>query len=127
MRTELPHRQRCPHPVCLRQPTLSQGERVLRARPDQILSRWERVVSEGEPGEGGADPTVGAVSANPHAAASVALSVIIAISRSSVASARAISPVTRPSRMVTMRSLTVSTSGSSEEMAITAMPDRAMS
>ena len=33
-----------------------------------------------------------------------------------------ISPVTRPSRMVTMRSLIASTSGSSEEMAMTAMP-----
>ena len=53
--------------------------------------------------------------------------VIIAINLSSVASERAISPVTRPSRIVTMRSLMVITSGSSEEIASTAMPDRAMS
>ena len=63
----------------------------------------------------------------PALHAAFALSVIIDIRISSLASSRMISPVTRPSRMVTMRSLIASTSGSSEEMAITAMPERAIS
>ena len=53
--------------------------------------------------------------------------VIIDISISWVASSRAISPVTRPSRIVTMRSQTARISGSSDEMTITAMPDFAIS
>ena len=48
--------------------------------------------------------------------------VIMAISLSWSASSRRISPVTRPSRIVTMRSETARISGSSDEMAITAMP-----
>ena len=59
--------------------------------------------------------------------AALALSVIIDIRISSLASSLLISPVMRPSRIVTIRSLIASTSGSSEEMAITAMPDRAIS
>src|SRR5205823_8577351 len=53
--------------------------------------------------------------------------VIIAISVSCVAAARPISPVIRPSRKVAMRSLIASTSGSSEEMAMMAMPASAIS
>ena len=53
--------------------------------------------------------------------------VIIAISISWVASVRAISPVTRPSRIVTMRSQIARISGSSDEMTMTAMPDFAIS
>ena len=53
--------------------------------------------------------------------------VIIDIRISWVASLRAISPVTRPSRMVTMRSETARISGSSDEMTMTAMPDLAIS
>src|SRR6202042_3562263 len=47
--------------------------------------------------------------------------VIIAIRISCVALVRAISPVTRPSRIVTMRSETARISGSSDAMTITAM------
>src|ERR1700722_547275 len=60
-------------------------------------------------------------------AAALPLNVIIAMSRSSVASRRLISPVTRPSRIVTIRSLIASTSGNSDEIAIMAIPFRAIS